>query len=129
MMRVFDTREIVERLLQGKARLLTFLEGRLGHRADAEDVLQQALLVLVEKRQSLRRGESIVAWFHTVLRNLVVDALRRRQARMLAARLTAEVSAACGRYCALCRGLRLRSRRHDDDAPRVRGDPAANRSG
>jgi RNA polymerase sigma factor (sigma-70 family) len=90
-----DTHEIVERLLQGKARLLAFLEGRVGHRADAEDVLQQALLVLVEKRQSLRRGESIVAWFHTVLRNLVVDALRRRQARAkLAARLTAAVPAA-----------------------------------
>jgi RNA polymerase sigma-70 factor (ECF subfamily) len=90
-----DTREVVERLLQGKARLIAFLKGHLGHRADAEDVLQQALLILVEKRESLRRGESIVAWFHTVLRNLVVDALRRRQARVkLAARLTKEVPAA-----------------------------------
>jgi len=86
-----DTDEVVEHLLRGKARLLKFLETRLGNRADAEDILQQALLVLVAKGQSLRRGQSVVAWFHTVLRNLLVDAHRRRVARAkLAARLHAE---------------------------------------
>ena len=86
-----DTLEVVAHLLLGKARLLKFLETRLGNRADAEDILQQALLVLVAKGQSLRRGHSVVAWFHTVLRNLLVDAHRRRVARAkLAARLHAE---------------------------------------
>lgn len=86
-----DSDEVVEHLLRGKARLLAFLERRLGNRADAEDVLQQALLVLVAKGRSLRRGQSVVAWFHTVLRNLLVDAHRRRVARAkLAARLHAE---------------------------------------
>jgi RNA polymerase sigma factor (sigma-70 family) len=86
-----DTHEVVAHLLQGKARLLEFLESRLGNRADAEDVLQQAFVVLVEKGQSLRRGQSVVAWFHTVLCNLLVDAYRRRAARAkLAARLHTE---------------------------------------
>jgi RNA polymerase sigma-70 factor (ECF subfamily) len=86
-----EMHEVIEHLLRGKARLIKSLETRLGNRADAEDVLQQALLILVAKGQSLRRGQSVVAWFHTVLRNLLVDAHRRRMARAkLAARLEAE---------------------------------------
>jgi hypothetical protein len=53
---------VVAQLLQNKARLLEFLESRLGNRADAEDVLQQAFAVLVEKGQSLRRGQTKCVW-------------------------------------------------------------------
>jgi RNA polymerase sigma-70 factor (ECF subfamily) len=86
-----DVAEVVAHLLRAKARLLDFLAARLGNRADAEDLLQQALLVLIEKGPSLRHGQSVVGWVHRVLRNLLVDAYRRRAARArLAARVQAE---------------------------------------
>lgn len=76
-----DARQASDLLLRRKAQLLAFLERRLGSRADAEDILQDALLVLVAKRDSLRHEESIVPWFYQVLRNLLVDYHRRRSAQ------------------------------------------------
>lgn len=79
---------VVRRVLRRKERLLAFLEERLGSRADAEDLLQTAMVRLVEKGRSLRTEDRVLRWFYRVLRNLVVDWHRRRAAR---ARMMARV--------------------------------------
>jgi RNA polymerase sigma factor (sigma-70 family) len=79
---------VVRRVLRRKERLLAFLEERLGSRADAEDLLQTAMVRLVEKGRSLRAEDRVLRWFYRVLRNLLVDWHRRRAAR---ARMMARV--------------------------------------
>jgi RNA polymerase sigma-70 factor (ECF subfamily) len=70
----------VDVLVQSKARFLKFLERRLGNRADAEDVLQEAFLKLVAHESSLRDEDNLVSWFYQLLRNLIVDHYRHRDA-------------------------------------------------
>ena len=80
----------VDVLVQGKARFLQFLERRLGNRADAEDVLQTAFLRLVAHQGSLREEGKLVPWFYRLLRNLLTDHYRHRDA---VARLEQSVAA------------------------------------
>lgn len=70
----------LELLLAEQGRFLGFLERRLGDRATAEDVLQDAYVKAWSKGASLREDEAVVPWFFQVLRNAVVDHVRRRQA-------------------------------------------------
>ncbi len=69
-----------ELLVQSKGRFLTFLEERLGNRADAEDLLQTAYVRAVAGGGTLRDEEKIVPWFYQLLRNLLVDHHRHRAA-------------------------------------------------
>jgi RNA polymerase sigma factor (sigma-70 family) len=70
----------VDLLVRSKMRFLQFLERRLGSQADAEDVLQTAFLRMVAQGESLRDEEKLVPWFYQLLRNLLVDHYRRRNA-------------------------------------------------
>lgn len=72
----------VDVLVRSKTRFLQFLERRLGSRADAEDVLQAAFLRLVAQGESLRNEEKLVPWFYQLLRNLLVDHYRHRNAML-----------------------------------------------
>lgn len=56
-----------------------FLERRLGDRAVAEDILQEAFVRSIAKSDTIRDEASIVPWFYRLLRNAVTD-YRRRQA-------------------------------------------------
>jgi RNA polymerase sigma-70 factor (ECF subfamily) len=56
---------------------LAFLERRLGSRALAEDILQEAFARSMTKVEQLEREESAVAWFYRVLRNALTDYQRR----------------------------------------------------
>jgi RNA polymerase sigma factor (sigma-70 family) len=69
-----------ELLVQSKNRFLIFLEGRLGNRADAEDLLQTAYARAVAEGGTLRDKEKVVPWFYQLLRNLLVDHYRHRAA-------------------------------------------------
>jgi RNA polymerase sigma factor (sigma-70 family) len=69
-----------ELLVQSKSEFLTFLEGRLGNRADAEDLLQTAYARAVSEGWTLRDKEKVVPWFYQLLRNLLVDHYRHRAA-------------------------------------------------
>lgn len=64
-------------LLEHRRDFLGFLERRLGDRALAEDLLQDAFARL-DRLSALREEESAVAWFYRVLRNATVDFARRR---------------------------------------------------
>jgi len=69
-------REAVERLVASHRDFLHFLQARVRDRATAEDILQAAFVRSIEKADSLRDPESVVAWFYRLLRNALVDHYR-----------------------------------------------------
>lgn len=79
--------EIVRRLAENHREFLRFLTRRVGDRAVAEDLLQEAFVRAAERGGEVRKEESATAWFYRVLRNAVVDHARREGAsrRALAA--------------------------------------------
>src|SRR5437763_8895866 len=70
------TPEVAEVLVANHRVFLRFVERRIGNRALAEEIVQDAFA------RSLARGderhESVVGWFYRVLRNAVVDRQRRQ---------------------------------------------------
>jgi RNA polymerase sigma-70 factor (ECF subfamily) len=78
---------VVEALVDNHRRFLAFLERRVGSRAVAEDLLQDAFVRGLERAPTLRRSEAATAWFYRVLRNALVDHFRkqRTEARVMAA--------------------------------------------
>lgn len=56
---------------------MAFLERRLGNRALAEDILQEAFARSLDKVEQLEQEESARAWFYRALRNAVIDHQRR----------------------------------------------------
>jgi RNA polymerase sigma factor (sigma-70 family) len=72
------TPELVAILVSNHRQFLAFLERRVGSRAIAEDILQDAFVRSLERLESLMNEESIVAWFYRVLRNAMIDYYRRQ---------------------------------------------------
>jgi len=72
--------DVVAKLVENHRAFLGFLEKRLGSRAEAEDLLQEAFIKGIERSDALRDEESAVAWFYRMLRNAVIDRHRRRGA-------------------------------------------------
>jgi RNA polymerase sigma factor (sigma-70 family) len=71
--------ETVVRLLESRRIFLSFLERRVGSRAAAEDILQEAFVRGLRHADRLRSRESAVAWFYRLLRNAIADHYRRRR--------------------------------------------------
>jgi RNA polymerase sigma-70 factor (ECF subfamily) len=67
----------LQTLLDQRAGFLAFVQGRVSDRALAEDILQAAYIRAIERSGALRKEQSVVAWFYSVLRNAVVDHHRR----------------------------------------------------
>src|SRR6186997_766328 len=74
-------------LVENRARFLAFLEKRVGGRDAAEEILQQAYVRGMDRGGGLRAGESAIAWFYQLLRNVLADHWRHGDAerRALAA--------------------------------------------
>ncbi|MDQ3037956.1 MAG: sigma-70 family RNA polymerase sigma factor [Myxococcota bacterium] len=72
------TPDLAATLVDNHRAFLSFLERRLGDRALAEDILQDAFIRTVDKAGALRDQEALVPWFYRVLRNAVIDHHRRR---------------------------------------------------
>lgn len=70
--------EVVRALVDNHRQFLGFLERRVGSRALAEDILQEAFARGLDKVDHLRSEESAIAWFYRMLRNAVIDHHRRR---------------------------------------------------
>jgi RNA polymerase sigma-70 factor (ECF subfamily) len=70
--------ELVAVLVNNHRDFLAFLHKRVGDRALAEDILQEAFVRGLDKLGSLERDESATAWFYRILRNAVIDHYRRR---------------------------------------------------
>jgi RNA polymerase sigma factor (sigma-70 family) len=68
---------VLSRLVENRHDFLAFLQRRLGSRALAEDILQEAFARSLTKVSELENDESAVAWFYRILRNAVIDHQRR----------------------------------------------------
>jgi RNA polymerase sigma factor (sigma-70 family) len=72
-----ESANVVARLVEHRHEFLGFLQRRLGDRALAEDLLQEAFARSITSAGQLEREESAVAWFYRVLRNAITDHQRR----------------------------------------------------
>lgn len=73
--------ELTQQLVDNHRQFLGFLVSRLGDRALAEDILQDAFVKSLLKDEDARDETSSVAWFYRTLRNAVIDHYRRVGAR------------------------------------------------
>lgn len=70
--------DVVTALVRNHRDFLGFLQRRVGDRALAEDILQEAFVRGLDKLGTLENDESATAWFYRILRNAVIDHHRRR---------------------------------------------------
>jgi RNA polymerase sigma-70 factor (ECF subfamily) len=61
--------------------LRAFLRSRVPNESDADDLLQDVFLRVVEKLDSLRQAERIESWVYQIARNAIADFYRRRTSR------------------------------------------------
>ena len=66
-------------LLADHRAFLAYLERRVGDRALAEDILQDAFAKVLARPGQTPDDDGIVPWFYRTLRNAVIDRFRRRQ--------------------------------------------------
>jgi len=84
--------DVIQTLVASHREFLAYVQRRVGDRALAEDILQDALVRSLDRTSEIR--ESAVGWFYRVLRNAIID--RARRAKVESARLerlAAEVEA------------------------------------
>jgi RNA polymerase sigma-70 factor (ECF subfamily) len=65
-------------LLDNHRAFLKYLERRVGDRALAEDILQDAFAKVLHRPDQTPSHEGVVPWFYRTLRNAAIDQLRRR---------------------------------------------------
>jgi RNA polymerase sigma factor (sigma-70 family) len=71
---------MLETLLDNHRAFLAYLQRRVGDRALAEDILQDAFAKVVARPEQAPEGDAIVPWFYRTLRNAAIDQFRRRGA-------------------------------------------------
>ncbi len=81
-------RQLLLVLAKERTKFLDFVRYRVRSGADAEDLLQQALLQAAEKLGTLRDPDCIEAWFYRILRRTIADhhakwALQRKRLDLL----------------------------------------------
>lgn len=70
----------VDTLLENHRAFLRYLERRVGDRALAEDILQDAFVRIVERPEQAPQDEGVIPWFYRTLRNAAIDRFRRHDA-------------------------------------------------
>lgn len=68
----------VTTLLENHRAFLRYLERRVGDRALAEDILQDAFAKVVARPEQAPADEAVIPWFYRTLRNAAIDQFRRR---------------------------------------------------
>jgi RNA polymerase sigma-70 factor (ECF subfamily) len=79
-MTMSDPTAHIATLLENHRAFLSYLERRVGDRALAEDILQDAFVKVVARPDQAPEDEAIVPWFYRTLRNAAIDRFRRRGA-------------------------------------------------
>jgi RNA polymerase sigma factor (sigma-70 family) len=67
---------VIEQLVANHREFLRFVEQRIGNRALAEEIVQDAFVRSLDRGDEIR--DSVVGWFYRVLRNAVIDRQRRQ---------------------------------------------------
>jgi RNA polymerase sigma-70 factor (ECF subfamily) len=67
---------VIDVLVANHREFLRFVERRIGNRAIAEEIVQDAFVRSLDRGGEIR--ESVVGWFYGVLRNAVIDRQRRQ---------------------------------------------------
>ena len=75
-----DTPATLATLLANHRAFLSYLERRIGDRALAEDILQDAFVKVIDDPDRAPADEGVVPWFYRTLRNAAIDQFRRRGA-------------------------------------------------
>ena len=75
-----DTPATLATLLDNHRAFLGYLERRIGDRALAEDILQDAFVKVIDDPARAPADEGVVPWFYRTLRNAAIDQFRRRGA-------------------------------------------------
>ncbi len=70
------TQPVIDQLVANHREFLAFVERRIGNRALAEEILQDAFVRSLDRGDEIR--DSVVGWFYRVLRNAVIDRQRRQ---------------------------------------------------
>src|SRR5689334_9919174 len=70
--------DIAATLVANHRDFLAFVEKRVGNRATAEEILQEAFVRSMDKLDTVR--DTAIGWFYTVLRNAIIDHYRRTAA-------------------------------------------------
>ena len=73
-----QTPGVVAELVANHREFLAFVQRRVGDRALAEEILQDAFVRGIVSQEDVR--DSAVGWFYRLLRNAIIDAQRRRAA-------------------------------------------------
>ena len=73
-------RTVLDTLLDNQRAFLAYLTRRVGDRALAEDLLQEAFAKTLARPEQVPDGEGLVPWFYRTLRNAAVDRFRRQGA-------------------------------------------------
>ena len=71
-----ETPAVIETLVANHRAFLAFVERRVGNRALAEEIVQDALVKSLGKAGEIE--ETAVGWFYRVLRNAIIDHHRRQ---------------------------------------------------
>jgi RNA polymerase sigma factor (sigma-70 family) len=75
--------DVITRLVAHRNVFKAFLASRIGNEADAEDLLQNGLVKALGRADEIKDGEKAVAWFYQLLRNVIIDYRRSRNAAAL----------------------------------------------
>ncbi len=67
--------EVVATLVASHREFLAFVQRRVGDRALAEDIVQDALVKSLDRTDEIR--DTAIGWFYRVLRNAIIDRARR----------------------------------------------------
>lgn len=76
-----ESQATLDVLLENHRAFLGFLERRVGDRAVAEDILQDAFIKVVNRPEMAPTDEGVVRWFYRTLRNATIDRFRRQGAQ------------------------------------------------
>jgi RNA polymerase sigma-70 factor (ECF subfamily) len=72
---------LLQELASKRGEFVAFVERRVGERAVAEDIVQDAFAKSADKLAELRTPTAATAWFYRVLRNASIESHRRRDRR------------------------------------------------
>ena len=79
--RLQSARDFANRFAASQSRLFAIAFGISGNRTDAEDLVQQAITIAIEKNQQFETEGQFVAWLSGIVRNCSRNHIRKRGRR------------------------------------------------